>query len=408
MIISRPVARAVSRSVARAVSRPLVRPPSAPFTPLQLFASGEQGAWYDPSDMATMFQDEFGQTPVTASGQPVGLILDKRLGLIPGLEQAPAFTLPFAASGDLNYWYQNVNPTTFEISGGALRFNSTPSTSAAQKRGFIAGKFYQVIVVIASVTGGAVGVVTGGATITLPAAPGTYKCMFVAGSEFINIRAIGVTTAVVSSVSIKELAGNHAAQTSSGAKPLYVAGSGLSWLALDGVDDFLVAPNIDLTGTGKVSVFAAARKTSDAASAIMFEFGPVTESTIGTFGMLAPAVSGATKFDFRVRASTGSVSCQTSDVAWSAPVAVIATTQADVALLTSSLRLNGLAIAVATLSGALANFSSQQLFIGRRNGASLPFNGNMYGLIIRGALTSPSDVSRVEKYMGTKTGVVIA
>ena len=42
-----------------------------------LFASGEQGAWYDPSDLSTMFQDSAGTTPVTADGQPVGLIRDK-------------------------------------------------------------------------------------------------------------------------------------------------------------------------------------------------------------------------------------------------------------------------------------------------------------------------------------------
>lgn len=42
-----------------------------------LFANGEQGAWYDPSDFSTMFQDSAGTTPVTAVGQPVGRILDK-------------------------------------------------------------------------------------------------------------------------------------------------------------------------------------------------------------------------------------------------------------------------------------------------------------------------------------------
>ena len=48
---------------------------TASFTPASLFASGEQGVWYDPSDMSTMFQDSAGTTPVTAAGQPVGLIL---------------------------------------------------------------------------------------------------------------------------------------------------------------------------------------------------------------------------------------------------------------------------------------------------------------------------------------------
>lgn len=43
----------------------------------KLFANGEQGFAYDPSDMGTMFQDAAGTVPVTAAGQPVGLMKDK-------------------------------------------------------------------------------------------------------------------------------------------------------------------------------------------------------------------------------------------------------------------------------------------------------------------------------------------
>lgn len=47
------------------------------FTPLSLFASGELGAWYDPSDLSSMFQDTAGATPVTTAGQSVARINDK-------------------------------------------------------------------------------------------------------------------------------------------------------------------------------------------------------------------------------------------------------------------------------------------------------------------------------------------
>ena len=47
------------------------------WSPSSLFAAGEQGAWYDPSDLTTMFQDRAGTMPVTADGQTVGKILDK-------------------------------------------------------------------------------------------------------------------------------------------------------------------------------------------------------------------------------------------------------------------------------------------------------------------------------------------
>jgi hypothetical protein len=49
----------------------------ASFSPAMLFASGELGAWYDPSDISTLFQDSAGATPVTAAGQSVGRINSK-------------------------------------------------------------------------------------------------------------------------------------------------------------------------------------------------------------------------------------------------------------------------------------------------------------------------------------------
>lgn len=42
-----------------------------------LFANGEQGFFYDPNDLSTMYQDAAGTIPVTAAGQAVGLIRDK-------------------------------------------------------------------------------------------------------------------------------------------------------------------------------------------------------------------------------------------------------------------------------------------------------------------------------------------
>ena len=56
------------------------------FTPASLFTPGVNGAWYDPSDFSTLFRDAAGTVPVTAVGQPVGLMLDKSKGLVLGNE----------------------------------------------------------------------------------------------------------------------------------------------------------------------------------------------------------------------------------------------------------------------------------------------------------------------------------
>lgn len=47
------------------------------FSPESLFANGEAGAWYDPSDLSTLWQDAAGTIPVTADGDPVGRVGDK-------------------------------------------------------------------------------------------------------------------------------------------------------------------------------------------------------------------------------------------------------------------------------------------------------------------------------------------
>ena len=55
------------------------------FDPSELFLGGTAGAWYDPSDLSTMFDTSAGTTPVAMPGLgapvPVGLMLDKSQGL---------------------------------------------------------------------------------------------------------------------------------------------------------------------------------------------------------------------------------------------------------------------------------------------------------------------------------------
>lgn len=47
------------------------------WNPSALFMSGENGVWYKPSIMSTLFQSSSGETPVVSVGDPVGLMLDK-------------------------------------------------------------------------------------------------------------------------------------------------------------------------------------------------------------------------------------------------------------------------------------------------------------------------------------------
>jgi hypothetical protein len=47
------------------------------FSPADLFSANEQGAWYDPSDLTTLFTDSAGTVPVTGVEQFVGRMNDK-------------------------------------------------------------------------------------------------------------------------------------------------------------------------------------------------------------------------------------------------------------------------------------------------------------------------------------------
>ncbi len=106
----------------RACSRSRLRNP-LPFTPLNLFSIGEQGAWYDPSDMTTLFQDDAGATPVTAADQPVGRMLDKS-GRGNNATQATAASRPVLRNtGDL-WWLEFDGIDDFLVTG-AVNFSAT-------------------------------------------------------------------------------------------------------------------------------------------------------------------------------------------------------------------------------------------------------------------------------------------
>jgi hypothetical protein len=96
----------------------------------------------DPSDLSTMFQDTAGTTPVTSSGDPVGLILDKSQGgnhlTAPNDSARPTYQRRsknlFESSDDLTQWVQAGGATTTPTGtflGGAPAFTvSDDSTSA--------------------------------------------------------------------------------------------------------------------------------------------------------------------------------------------------------------------------------------------------------------------------------------
>ena len=99
------------------------------FNPIDLFASGEQGAWYDPSDLTTLFQDSAGTIPVTVDGQPVGLILDKSGNNNHAFQSTDAKRPLYKTSGGL-HWIQ-FDGIDDELKTAAIDFSSTSKIFAA-------------------------------------------------------------------------------------------------------------------------------------------------------------------------------------------------------------------------------------------------------------------------------------
>lgn len=96
----------------------------AGFNPRTLFAASEPGAWYDPSDMSTLFQDSAGTTPVTAVGQPVGLILDKS-GRGNHAFQATATSRPVLQQDASGRYYLSFDGTDDWLSTASINFTGT-------------------------------------------------------------------------------------------------------------------------------------------------------------------------------------------------------------------------------------------------------------------------------------------
>jgi hypothetical protein len=254
---------------------------AAPWSPARLFATGEEGAWYDPSDLSTMFQDSAGTTPVTAAGQPVGLILDK--------------------SGN----------------------------------------------------------------------------------------------------------GHHASQSTSTARPLLEDDDGVLCLKFDGVDDYLSTAAIDLTGTDKVTHVLGLQNAAIAGTMVYSDFGlGAAGSFVSLSGLVALGDIGVFK-----KGTGASGSQQTA--AKPAGTTGVLSFNLDLAGATPDLQnplfnWNGEpgGVGVNTDIGA-GTFGNRALHIGALAGPAYFLNGNIYSLVIAGALYDAATVDEAEAWVAGKTGVTL-
>jgi len=336
------------------------------FSPALLFAAGEQGAWYDPSDFTTMFQDSAGTTPVTAVEQPVGRILDKS-GRGNTATQATPASCPVLSA--------RVNQL---LATATLSTQSVTTLAATYTLSF-----------------------SGAGTVT---ASGTNIGVYTAGSNSLVCTAGTLTLTVVGSVTFADLrvtndgVGLPAYQRVTTSTDYDTTGFPY-YLRFDGTDDSLATATFT-PGTNKVQLFAGIRKTAGT-NAAFAETSVNGGSNAGTISLFAPATTADYFFRSRGSASNPGVSFSAPQTL---PITNVVSGLGDIAGDSMLLRLNGTQVGSSSSDQGTGNFLAYPLYIGRRGGTTLPFNGRIYSLIIRfGANLDATTISNTETWVNART-----
>ena len=457
------------------------------FSPASLFRNAEQGVWYDPSDLTTLFQDSAGTVPVTAVEQPVGLMLDKSKGLVLGPE--------LVTNGGFDSVADWTLASYAAISGGLLNVGTSGAgVFASQPASVVAGKTYIVTFTLTVLSGSNnVSPAVGGTLSSIVRnATGTYtECIVAGGTGIVHMqgRGSGVTNCTIDNISVKELPGNHATQATSTKRPVLSAkvnlltgsaalatqsvattaipytlkhtGTGTitlsgtstagplvgpgtltftptagtltltvsgsvteaqletgsvatryqwvntaadydtvgfpKYLKFDGVDDSMSTATVDFTATDKMTVFAGVRKLSDASTQVIAECNGGVNNQFGLY------ITAVYEYGWY---STGSVSsdARVDSATYAAPRTNVITTIGDISGDAATLRINGAQAATSASDQGTGNYGNYPLYIGSRAGTSLPFNGHLYSLIVRGAQSTDAQIASAESYVNGKTG----
>jgi hypothetical protein len=237
------------------------------YSPLSLFAAGEQGVWYDPSDFSTMYQDNLGVTPVTAVGQSVGFLGDKSKGFALGAERVTNGTFDGSTS-----WIDQLGGLTF-VDGKCKFTLGTTQVAYQQLIGTVAGRFYEITLDVSDFSSGNLnsqlsssGTTAGTAGVSFNS-NGTKRNIIVAPTNDCFIRLRGENAVLsVDNISVRELPGNHATQSTLAQRPILarepVGGRRNLLLATDTMATqsrtvTAVAHTLSFTGTGTVTLSGA-------------------------------------------------------------------------------------------------------------------------------------------------------
>lgn len=416
-----------------------------------LWRNGEQGVWYDAGDLSTMYQDAAGTLPVYAPGQgqvdpPVGRILDKsgrgnhayqatttsrptlsaRYNLLTateGLASAPWTINGTCTRTDAFATAPDGTLTATRIQLGTLatdEVRQTFSTSAG------AGIGYTASIWLKSNTGNDqqvrlknthINVIDNFLTVTVTSDWQRFSLTVTNGASAGTGQLLGVTNTAGDLPKDILVCGADLRVANDGiGLPPYqrvvdasnydTAGFPL-YLKFDGVDDWLQTASVDFSGTDKITLACSARKQADTSVGELLGFSATPNLSAGGFGVLAPP-SATPRLEVSVCGTTnGYVHVHSAAPETGVYVARLNLSVAGVADGKVSVRKNGVVVIPLQIGpgAGTGNFGNYPLYIGRRGGSSLPFNGRLYGLIICGAATPDTTIAKVERYLNQKAKV---
>lgn len=361
-------------------------------------------------DHAVLFQDSTGTTPVTAAGDPVGLMLDKSRGAVRGPE--------LLENGDFANDTTGWSVGASAVVGGALAITDLFSNPVLQQKPTTSGVTYAVTFDVLSrqSTTATCRLRVGGGSYSgaFVPNPGTYHFLLVSagGATAFELRnSAGAPAFHIDNISVKELPGNHATQSVSAARPTYQTDGTLHWIKPDGVDDFLVTGIINFTASTKLSVFVALRKLSDAqgvsTSFILGDSG----ITKNGFAMYAPHST----TDRKIAWSMGGNSQRFVSLdAFPAPATIVQSARFDNAasLVSDAIRprVNGAAVGTTVVTAGqpgLGGFANDYIRIFKQDAGAIFSSNSFYGGIIATGETSDAEMDFADQYLASKSGVAI-
>jgi hypothetical protein len=174
------------------------------------------------------------------------------------------------------------------------------------------------------------------------------------------------------------------------------------YLRADGVDDGMVTNSIDFTATDKMTVVAGVRKLSDAAVGMFAELSVSSTSNPGSFWLAAPVTTGTSgSYGWRVQGTGGASATGVADLL--APISNVVTGTGSIVTPLVGIRVDGVPRQISSTSLGTGNFGNYPLYLFRRGGSSLPFNGRFYGMTIVNKLLSTAELEQLETYTNGKT-----